>query len=147
MVQSVVRDGQLFYKRPAAVDYDRHHQSYNGIITFIFESRLTLPSEASSNWTGDSRTEATKQNADASRGVARGYQIKSRMGAARGNVLVFGRSNGARADWGNDTFKKSCGRSRYCSVRFSQCARASEPSGHHLAERAKFSRKWGSEGK
>ena len=98
MVQSVVRDGQLFYKRPAAVDYDRHHQSRNGIIIFIFESRLTLPSEASSNWTGDSRTEATKQNADASRGVARGYQTKSRMGAARGNIPVLGGSNGARSE-------------------------------------------------
>src|SRR6267154_2070369 len=67
-------------------------------MTFLFESRLTLPSEASSNWTGDSRTEATKQNADASRGVARGYQMKSRMGAARGNIPVLGGSNGARAD-------------------------------------------------
>lgn len=64
----------------------------------IFESRLTLPSEASSSWTGDSRTEATKQNADASRGVARGYQMKSRMGAARGNIPVLGGSNGARAE-------------------------------------------------
>ena len=98
MVQSVVLDGQLFYKRPAAVDYDRHHRSRHGIITFIIESRLTLPSEASSSWTGDSRTEATKQNADASRGVARGYQMKSRMGAARGNILVLGGSNGARAE-------------------------------------------------
>src|ERR1700730_5919385 len=62
-----------------------------------FEERLTLPSEASSNCTGDSRTDATKQNNDASRGVARGYQTKSRMGAARGNTLVLGGSNGAGA--------------------------------------------------
>lgn len=65
-------------------------------VIFFFENWLTLPSEASSNWTGDSRTDATKQNDDASRGVARGYQIKSRMGAARGNTPVFGGSNGAR---------------------------------------------------
>lgn len=43
---------------------------------------LTRPSEASSRRTGDSRTDVTKQNDDASRGEARGYQIKSRMGAA-----------------------------------------------------------------
>lgn len=113
MVQYVVRDGQLFYKRPAAVNYDRHHQSRNGMITFMFESRLTLPSEASSNWTGDSRTEATKQNADASRGVARGYQMKSRMGAARGNIPVLGGSNGARAeDRGNK--KRNSVRNKQC---------------------------------
>jgi hypothetical protein len=64
---------------------------------FLSEIRLTLASEASSNWTGDSRTDATKQNDDASRGEARGYQMKSRMGAARGNTPVLGGSNGARA--------------------------------------------------
>jgi hypothetical protein len=77
------------------------------MIIFIFESRLTLPSEASSNWTGDSRTEATKQNADASRGVARGYQMKSRMGAARGNIPVLGGSNGARAEDRGDKKRSS----------------------------------------
>ena len=98
MVQSVVRDGRQSYKRLAAVQYDRHHQYY------FSKNRLTLPSEASSNWTGDSRTDATKQNVDASRGVARGYQMKSRMGAARGNALDLGGSNEARAgDRGNKT--------------------------------------------
>jgi hypothetical protein len=58
----------------------------------FLEKRPTLPSEASSNWTGESRTDATKQNDDGSRGVARGYQRKSRMGAARGNTLVLGGS-------------------------------------------------------
>jgi hypothetical protein len=69
----------------------------NRELLLLFENWLTLPSEASSNWTGDSRTDATKQNDDESRGVARGYQIKSRMGAARGNTPVFGGSNGVRA--------------------------------------------------
>lgn len=115
MVQYVVRDGQLFYKRPAAVDYDRYHQSRNEIITFIIESRLTLPSEASSNWTGDSRTDATKQNADASRGVARGYQMKSRMGAARGNIPALGGSNGARAEDRRNKKRKSV-RNKQCSA-------------------------------
>ena len=56
--------------------------------------QLTRPSEASSSRTGDSRTDAMKQKDDASRGVARGYQIKSRMGAAWGNTLVLGGSKG-----------------------------------------------------
>ena len=54
--------------------------------------RLTRPSEASSSRTGDSRTDATKQKDDASRGVARGYQIKSRMGAAWGKTFILGGS-------------------------------------------------------
>jgi hypothetical protein len=83
VVQFVVRGGRLSYKWPAAVHYGRHHQSRSRILNLIFENLLTLPSEASSNWTGDSRTDATKQNDGVSRGVARGYQMKSRMGAAR----------------------------------------------------------------
>lgn len=40
----------------------------------------TLPSDASSSFTGVSRTDATKQNDAGLVGVAVGYQIKSRIG-------------------------------------------------------------------
>ena len=94
----------------------RGSQLFNMIVTtciYFSENQLTLPSEASSNWIGDSRTDATKQNVDASRGVARGYQMKSRMGAARGNALDLGGSNGARAgDRGNKTHSSTQNKQR-----------------------------------
>jgi hypothetical protein len=67
VVQSVVRDGQLFYKRPAAVDYyDRHHQSRNGIIIFIL--KVGSPSHL--------RRQATGQ-------ATRGQKRQSRMSTHR----------------------------------------------------------------
>ena len=94
----------------------RGSQLSNMIVTtniYFSKNRLTRPSEASSNWTGDSRTDATKQNVDASRGVARGYQMKSRMGAARGNALDLGGSNEARAgDRGNKTHNSTQNKQR-----------------------------------
>jgi hypothetical protein len=103
MVDNLIRGPQL-----SIVIVTGNHAA--GLLNLLYFSgnRLTLPSEASSNWTGDSRTDATKQNDDTSRGVARGYQMKSRMGAARGNMPVLGGSNGARArDKGNKTCNRS----------------------------------------
>ena len=48
----------------------------------------TLPSEASSNLTGHSRTDATKQKDAGSYGEAVGNQMKSRIGAACWRTLV-----------------------------------------------------------
>lgn len=58
------------------------------IVTFRREKKgHTLPSEASNNLTGHSRTEVTKQNEAGSCGEAVGNQIKSRIGDAWANVL------------------------------------------------------------
>lgn len=58
----------------------------------------TLPSDASSNFTGVSRTEATKQNDAGLVGVAAGYQAKSRMGDGCWNVRIDVDSPGFEAN-------------------------------------------------
>ena len=52
------------------------------------EETRTLPSEASNNFTGQSRTDATKQYTLGSEEVADGNQVVSRTGAACENVDV-----------------------------------------------------------
>jgi len=77
VARSVFRGDQLFDKMHEAIEKKKNVSTW---ILVRNRNSCTLPSDASSNFTGVSRTEATKQKDAGLVGVAAGYQIKSRMG-------------------------------------------------------------------
>lgn len=72
-VRFAVHDDRQFCTMPEAVLGIR-------LVRNKLLKKLALPSDASSSFTGFSRTEATKQNEAGSMDIADGYQMKSRIG-------------------------------------------------------------------
>jgi len=76
--QQSVLDGQQFYMTRATILVSTELISISSLQR---KKAHTLPSEASSNFTGLSRTDAKKQNDEGLLGEAVGNQVKSSIGA------------------------------------------------------------------
>ena len=73
---------QSCMKREAMMEMKMKMEMNKVIPVYIRSMCHTLPSDASSSFTGHSRTDVTKQYEAGSRGDAAGYQAKSKIGAA-----------------------------------------------------------------